>query len=129
HPRQGECSTMVNLTGSGRRFSLNHHSWQHLLQLATMYGWQPTRDEDQPVTDEDARGLAGVLERALADLPDGDALDRRVSPTGPVQGFAGRGKQLLRRLVAFCQPGGCVVRCAKAVRFLVHPAVGGRTEL
>jgi hypothetical protein len=72
------------------------------------------------VTPEDARSLADALERALADVPDHDALGHKTflhpalpgvrlvaagTPVNPYEWFGGK-KDLLRDFIAFCRQGG-----------------------
>ena len=92
---------MPELWGECGDFSVPERAWLLLLSLAQWYGWRPSGtlppDEDyvpleewqtdvpewdgryfpdycQRITEQDAEQLAQALERALADIPDHDAL-------------------------------------------------------
>jgi hypothetical protein len=74
------------ISQSGERFGVGVGSWLCLLVIAQNHGWQPAGslapagfvgewngtyqyNQGQPVSAEDAQGLAEALERALPDLP------------------------------------------------------------
>src|SRR5262249_3053282 len=68
----------------------------------------------QRVKDEDARRLAGALERALPDIPDHEVFDRTPallepdnSPrTSPFEFYSGAWKEAVRDIVGHCRNGG-----------------------
>jgi hypothetical protein len=91
-----------------REFYLNDASWENLLELARINGWEPegtivpfdaASNKDQPecadgrfpywlndyrkVTTTDARKMADALERSLDNLPNHDALEHKL-PSLPV---------------------------------------------
>ena len=76
----------MDLTGPGGDFGFTITSWEHLLKLASLSGWEPAgtlppegagswdgnyfTNDGQRVADEDARALADALEAALPHIPD-----------------------------------------------------------
>jgi hypothetical protein len=130
-------------------FWLSEPAWRLLLTLGHSYGWQPAGTlppdpeafddalgdrsdwdghyfpcDSQVMTVEDAHALADALERALADLPDHDALTGKAAVTrggkdnpypvwalqaapgivlSPVEAFSGANKTLLRGFIEHCR--------------------------
>jgi hypothetical protein len=130
----------MDLTGPAGDFGFTNTAWEHLLRLASLAGWQPAgtlppegagdwdgnyfTNDGQRVGDEDARGLAEALERALPDVPDHDALGDKAfyhpalpgvrlvdarTPVNSFEWFAGQ-KDVLKRFIAFCRAGGFEIR-------------------
>jgi len=72
------------------------------------------RKDHQVVTEDDARGLAGALERALPDIPDGNesggsgnlSIATEDEELGVIESFSGPTKDQLRNFIAFCRAGG-----------------------
>ncbi|PZV04922.1 MAG: hypothetical protein DCF22_25085 [Leptolyngbya sp.] len=130
----------MDLEGVGGDFGLNVFSWGHMLCLARLYGWQPAgtvideadlqdfpngkwnggyqSNDGQKVTTEDARNMADALEKALADIPDHDALEYKkelgggilIAPNGPdvsaLKWFSGNeSKEYVRKFIAYCRAG------------------------
>ena len=139
----------LSVSGTCGEFAFAARSWTLLLALAARYGWQPAgtlppdpeyfNDYDgdpvdwdghyfpangQEMTADDAHRLADALERALADLPDHDALsdkviaDRPARDDGlhlwsrevlsdvsvsPVEEFSGPNKARLRDFIVHCR--------------------------
>lgn len=149
----------MDLSGVGGHFRFGCDGWERILDLAHSYGWEPTgtdaphwrceegrcvcenwggtyfSNSGQSVTDDDAKGIAKALERALDDLPDDDVITgvkdckladllpperaaelpadfREIRVLRPdehvshIEGFSGEEKQHVRDFIAYCQAGG-----------------------
>lgn len=87
----------------GRGTSVNVTTWEMLLRLGEMYGWEPTgtqltqneyvdavfdwsgtycSNDFQLVTDEDARALAAALAKAVDDVPENHAMGAKLKSIG-----------------------------------------------
>jgi hypothetical protein len=103
-----------------RTFHFSNGDWPELLDLARLYGWDPTgtaapgagsgepwsggylSNDHQGVSTPDAAGLADAIEQALLDLEAG------VCPT-PIERFSKGKRGLLRRFIRFCREGGFAI--------------------
>ena len=84
------------LKGESRSFTIKDEEWSQALMLAMRFGWKPEGTtsaaldenwngtyfsaEGQRAGDEDARTLAGAVEKALDDVPDEPPGDEKAQP-------------------------------------------------
>lgn len=137
--------------GPGGEITFSNFQWGMVMKAAHQWGWKPRGTLEpadwssrkgpdgeprrwyrnnyfsragQQVTDEDAAEIGRVIEDALPDVPDHDAIAHKVGSTidmpgakqlrilrpgvrfSPYEFFSGPDKQLLRRFAEICRAGG-----------------------
>ena len=138
----------------GDWFKWSNIAWSKVLYLASVYGWEPAGTKPPPwwdrptlswqglyqsndgglVTMEDARAVAGALEKALDDIPDHNEMPDKIvtyrigetsgepvtdallavldgvsapnAALNPFEFFGGKDKLRVKDFVTFCRKGG-----------------------
>lgn len=103
-------------------FCANVSGWDHLTEAALAFGWKPagthaTRtdgkplngtyfsNDDQIVTEEDARELAGALRRAIAAAEDGDSIEVANLSARAENAMKSLDVSYVREFAEFCEQG------------------------
>lgn len=115
----------ATLVRRGDRFRWKCEAWDVVLDLAKQFGWEPagtrpprgvrvsdwnagdyTTCERQQITEADAWALAAALERALAAIQNGDAVQSPEGASPELMFFTGYARGGLADFVKYCERGG-----------------------